>query len=286
MAAGFLNALTVDVEDYFHVQAFARVISRNDWDGYPSRVERNTLRLLEMLAGRQVRATFFVLGWVAERSPGLIKAIGKAGHRIGCHGYSHRPIYEGDEMDFRNDVRRARRIIEDITGIGVTSFRAPSYSITSETLWAFEILGEEGFEYDSSIFPVIHDNYGIPDAPRFPYIKRLKCGRQIREFPPSTLRIFGNNMPVAGGGYLRFFPYRVTAWAIGHLNKNERQPAMVYLHPWELDPDQPRISASWLSRFRHYNNLDSTEKKCLKLLDDFSWGPMEEVLGESLLVPF
>ncbi len=283
MAADFLNALTVDVEDYFHVQAFARVISRNDWERYPSRVERNTLRMLEILAGRQVRATFFVLGWVAERSPGLIKAIRKAGHRIGCHGYSHRLIYEGDEMDFRNDVRRARQIIEDLTGIGVTSFRAPSYSITAETPWAFEILGEEGFEYDSSIFPVIHDNYGIPDAPRFPYIKRLKCGRQIREFPPSTLRIFGNNMPVAGGGYLRFFPYRVTAWAIDHLNKNERQPAMVYLHPWELDPDQPRISASWLSRFRHYNNLDSTEKKCLKLLDDFSWAPMEEVLGESSL---
>lgn len=286
MAAGILNALTVDVEDYFHVQAFARVISRNDWDRYPSRVERNTLRMLEILAGQQVRATFFVLGWVAERSPGLIKAIRKAGHRIGCHGYSHRLIYEGDEMDFRNDVRRARRIIEDLTGIGVTSFRAPSYSITSKTPWAFEILGEEGFEYDSSIFPVIHDNYGIPDAPRFPYIKRLKCGRQITEFPPSTLRIFGNNMPVAGGGYLRFFPYRVTAWAIDHLNKNERQPAMVYLHPWELDPDQPRISASWLSRFRHYNNLDSTEKKCLKLLDDFSWAPMEEVLGESLLSTF
>jgi polysaccharide deacetylase family protein (PEP-CTERM system associated) len=286
VAAGILNALTVDVEDYFHVQAFARVISRNDWDRYPSRVERNTLRMLEILAGQQVRATFFVLGWVAERSPGLIKAIRKAGHRIGCHGYSHRLIYEGDEMDFRNDVRRARRIIEDLTGIGVTSFRAPSYSITSKTPWAFEILGEEGFEYDSSIFPVIHDNYGIPDAPRFPYIKRLKCGRQITEFPPSTLRIFGNNMPVAGGGYLRFFPYRVTAWAIDHLNKNERQPAMVYLHPWELDPDQPRISASWLSRFRHYSNLDSTEKKCLKLLDDFSWAPMEEVLGESLLSTF
>jgi polysaccharide deacetylase family protein (PEP-CTERM system associated) len=278
----FLNAMTVDVEDYFHVQAFAGVIDRSDWQCYPSRVERNTLRLLEMFACRQVRATFFILGWVAERFPALVQAICKAGHRIGCHGYAHRVIYEGDEMDFRNDVRRARHIIEDITGIRVTSFRAPSYSITSATLWAFEVLGEEGFEYDSSIFPVIHDNYGIPDAPRFPYIKRLKCGRQISEFPPSTLRFLGGNIPVAGGGYLRLFPYKLTAWAIHHLNKVERQPAMVYLHPWEIDPDQPRISASWLSRFRQYNNLNSTETKCLKLLDDFSWAPMEEVLSQKL----
>src|SRR5262245_12777059 len=200
--------MTVDVEDYFHVQAFASVIGRGDWEHYPSRVERNTLRLLEIFARRQVRATFFVLGWVAERFPKLVQAIREAGHRIGCHGYAHGLIYKGSEMDFRNDLRRARRTIEDITGTSVTSFRAPSYSITSETQWAFEVLGEEGFEYDSSIFPVIHDNYGIPDAPRFPYIKWLKCGRQIREFPPSTLRFLGNNVPVAGGGYLRLFPYK------------------------------------------------------------------------------
>jgi polysaccharide deacetylase family protein (PEP-CTERM system associated) len=277
----FLNAITVDVEDYFHVQAFAGVVARADWERYPSRVERNTLRLLEMFACREVRGTFFVLGWVAERFPGLVQAIRKAGHRVGCHGYAHRPIYEGNKLDFRDDVRRARHTIEDIAGIRVTSFRAPSYSITSETLWAFEILGEEGFEFDSSIFPVIHDNYGIPDAPRFPYVKRLKCGREISEFPPSTLRLFGNNIPIAGGGYLRLFPYSLTAWAIHHLNKTERQPAMVYLHPWEIDPDQPRISASCLSRFRHYNNLDSTEAKCQKLLDEFSWAPMEEVLSQS-----
>jgi polysaccharide deacetylase family protein (PEP-CTERM system associated) len=278
----FLNAMTVDVEDYFHVQAFADVVARTDWERYPSRVEQNTLRLLEMFACRQVRGTFFVLGWVAERFPGLVQAIRKAGHSVGCHGYAHRPIYEGNKLDFRDDVRRARHTIEDIAGIRVTSFRAPSYSITSETLWAFEILGEEGFEFDSSIFPVIHDNYGIPDAPRFPYVKRLKCGREINEFPPSTLRLFGNNIPIAGGGYLRLFPYSLTAWAIHHLNKTERQPAMVYLHPWEIDPDQPRISASCLSRFRHYNNLDSTEAKCQKLLDEFSWAPMEEVLSQRL----
>lgn len=277
---GFLNAMTVDVEDYFHVQAFAGVIGRSDWQRYPSRVEGNTLRLLELFASRRVRATFFVLGWVAERFPGLVQAIGKAGHHVGCHGYAHRVIYDGDKMDFRDDLRRARQIIEDITGMPVTSFRAPSYSITGETPWAFEVLAEEGFEYDSSVFPVRHDNYGIPNAPRFPYIKRLSCGRQIREFPPSTLRILGSNMPIAGGGYLRLFPYSLTAWAIHHLNNTERQPAMVYLHPWEIDPDQPRIAASWLSRFRHYNNLDSTETKCRQLLDDFSWAPMEEVLSQ------
>ena len=280
---GFVNAMTVDVEDYFHVQAFAGVIGRSDWEIYPSRVERNTLRLLEIFARRQVQATFFVLGWVAERFPGLVRAIGTAGHRVGCHGYGHRVIYEGTKVEFRNDVRRARQIIENISGMPVISFRAPSYSITSKTLWAFEILGEEGFEYDSSIFPVIHDNYGIPDAPRFPYVKQLQCGRQISEFPPSTLRLFGSNIPVAGGGYLRLFPYRLTAWAIDHLNKAEKQPAMVYLHPWEIDPDQPRIAAPWLSRFRHYNNLDSTETKCQKLLDDFLWAPMEEVLSQRLV---
>jgi polysaccharide deacetylase family protein (PEP-CTERM system associated) len=274
--------MTVDVEDYFHVQAFANVISRSDWECYPSRVEQNTLRLLEIFACRQVRATFFVLGWVAERFPRLVQAIYKAGHRVGCHGYAHRVIFEGTEVDFRNDLRRARQIIEDITGTKIISFRAPSYSITAETLWAFEILGEEGFEYDSSVFPILHDTYGISDAPRFPYCKRLKCGRQINEFPPSTLRVLGNNMPIAGGGYLRLFPYKITAWAIHHLNQSERQPAMVYLHPWEIDPDQPRISASWRSRFRHYNNLDSTETKCLKLLNDFSWAPMEEVLAMCL----
>ena len=273
-----LNALTVDVEDYFHVQAFAGVVRQTDWERYPSRVEQNTYRLLELFSSKRVRATFFVLGWVAERFPGLVQAIGKAGHRIGCHGYAHQVIYESNDVDFRNDVRRAKQIIEDITGTRIISYRAPSYSITAETLWAVEVLGEEGFEYDSSIFPVRHDNYGIPDAPRFPYIKRLKCGRQINEFPPSTLRFLGNNIPIAGGGYLRLFPYKLTAWAINYLNKTERQPAMVYLHPWEIDPDQPRISASWLSRFRHYKNLDSTETKCQKLLDAFSWGPMEEVL--------
>jgi polysaccharide deacetylase family protein (PEP-CTERM system associated) len=277
---GFLNAMTVDVEDYFHVQAFAGVIQRSDWDRYPVRVEQNTRRLLEIFEQRQIRATFFVLGWVAERCPNLVQAISKAGHRIGCHSYAHQAIYDGSPVDFRSDLRRAKRIIEDSIGVAVTSFRAPSYSITSRTLWALDILGEEGFEYDSSIFPIVHDNYGIPNAPRFPHVKVLKFGGLIKEFPPSTVRLLGSNFPVAGGGYLRLLPYQLTAWAIRHLNEIERQPAMAYLHPWELDPDQPRVPATWLSRFRHYQNLESTEAKCLKLLDDFSWAPMEEVLQQ------
>lgn len=275
-----LNALTVDVEDYYHVQAFASVIDISQWEGYPSRVEKNTMHVLDLFDAHRICATFFVLGWVAQRCPGLVRRIFAGGHKIGCHSYNHRLIYGSTAEDFRADLRRAKKTIEDITGVTVTSFRAPSYSITAPTLWALEVLGEEGFEYDSSIFPVVHDKYGIRNAPRFPHIRNLACGRQIKEFPPSTLRVLGSNIPVAGGGYLRLFPYSFTSWAIRHLNDVERQPAMVYLHPWELDPDQPRIAASWLSRFRHYQNLHSTETKCQKLLAEYAWAPMEEVFSQ------
>jgi polysaccharide deacetylase family protein (PEP-CTERM system associated) len=241
-------------------------------------VEHNTLRILELLSKYGTHATFFVLGWVAERCPGLVKEIFDGGHKIGCHGYAHRAIYSGDEKSFRGDVRRAKRVIEDAAGVRVESYRAPSYSITSSSLWALEILGEEGFEYDSSIFPVWHDNYGIPGAPRFPYRHDLSCGMTLKEFPPSTVRVCGVNVPVAGGGYLRLFPYAVTAWAIRHINNVERQPAMVYLHPWEFDVDQPRVAASWRSKFRHYQNLHTTEEKCAKLLEEFRWAPMEDFL--------
>lgn len=277
-----VNALTVDVEDYFHVHAFAGVVPRHNWDHYPSRVEMNTRRLLDMLSARAVHATFFVLGWVAQRCPALAREILSAGHQIGCHGYGHKVLYQGNRTEFRNDLRRAKRIIEDAAGIEVKSYRAPSYSITKKTLWALEILGEEGFENDSSIFPVIHDYYGVANAPRFPHFHGLGGGRQLKEFPPSTVRVWGMNLPVAGGGYLRLLPYGVTAWAIRHINEREKQPAMVYLHPWEIDPDQPRISAPWKSRFRHYQNLDSTETKISRLLEDFSWAPMEQVLGLAL----
>ena len=274
-----LNALTIDVEDYFHVEAFANVISSAHWDHYPIRVERNTFRLLELLGRRNVQATFFILGWVADRCPALVRAIVDSGHEIGSHGYGHQMLTRGNQASFRADLTRAKSAIEDQTGSRVTCFRAPSYSITSKTLWALEILGEFGFEYDSSIFPIRHDYYGIPDAPRFPHYWSLKSGARLLEFPPSTVRILGINVPIAGGGYLRLLPYKVTAWAIRRLNQKEDQPAMVYLHPWEIDPDQPRLVASWSSRFRQYQNLQTTEKKLTRLLDDFSWAPMSKVLS-------
>ena len=277
-----VNALTVDVEDYFHVEAFAGVISPDRWNGYPMRVESNTREILKMLGHRRIRATFFVLGWVADRCPGLIREILEAGHEVGCHGYNHQMIGRGDEKKFRNDIRRAKSVLEDLCGIPVISYRAPSYSVTVRTLWALDVLGEAGFEYDSSIFPVIHDQYGIPNAPRFPHSRFLRDGRRIIEFPPSTLSSCGVNVPVAGGGYFRILPYRFTSWAIRWINEKESQPVMFYFHPWEIDPDQPRIAASPLSRFRHYHNLDSAADKFVRLLNDFSWAPMSEVVATSL----
>src|SRR5262245_5514883 len=273
------NALTVDVEDYFHVTAFAHAIPRERWDSYPARVERNTKRLLEIFANEGVYATFFVFGWVAQKFPQLVREIVRAGHQLRCHGYGHQVIYNGSDADFSCDVRKAKGLLEDLCGIPVKSYRAPSYSITARSLWALEILGEQGFEYDSSIFPILHDNYGIASAPRFPHLEILRNGCRIKEFPPSTIRLFGCNFPVGGGGYLRLVPFSVTAWAIGRINQLERQPAMVYLHPWEIDPDQPRIPASWPSKFRHYQNLASTEGKITRLLREFSFAPMEEVLN-------
>jgi polysaccharide deacetylase family protein (PEP-CTERM system associated) len=277
-----VNALTVDVEDYFHVQAFADVILPHQWNRYPMRVENNTRRLLDMFGRRGIRATFFVLGWVAERCPELIREISKAGHEIGCHGYNHQMIGRGDQQVFRDDIRRAKSVIEQLIGGAVKCYRAPSYSVTLRTLWALDILRDAGFELDSSIFPVRHDNYGIPDAPRFPHYRALSDGQSIVEFPPSTLSAYGANFPISGGGYFRLLPYGVTAWAIRRINEKEAQPAMFYLHPWEIDPDQPRIAASWRSRFRHYQNLRSTEEKLARLLDDFSWAPVSDVIATTL----
>jgi polysaccharide deacetylase family protein (PEP-CTERM system associated) len=274
-----LNALTIDVEDYFHVEAFANVISPAQWEQYPLRVERNTYRLLELLGDHNIHATFFLLGWVADRCPTLVRAIVDSGHEIGSHGYGHQMLSRGNEESFRADLRRAKSTIEDQTGSRVISFRAPSYSITLKTLWALEILGECGFEYDSSIFPIRHDYYGIPSSPRFPHYRMLQTGARLLEFPPSTVRIHGINVPVAGGGYLRLLPYNVSAWAIRHVNQKENQPAMVYLHPWEIDPNQPRIAASWRSRFRQYQNLHTTENKLSRLIHEFSWAPMSKVLS-------
>ncbi|MDD5763410.1 MAG: DUF3473 domain-containing protein, partial [bacterium] len=253
------NLLTVDVEDYYMVSAFADVVQFNQWGGYPSRVQENTLHLLNILESRKTIATFFIVGYVANKYPELVREIKSRGHEIGCHSNFHRSVFEMSPEDFRSDTRDAKAVLENLTGERVLGYRAPSYSITGKSLWALDILIEEGFAYDSSIFPIHHDLYGIPEFERFPVrIHRHGVG-SIAEFPPSTFRIFGRNVPVAGGGYFRLYPMQITKWAIRRLNEIEGERALVYVHPWEIDIDQPRIQAGPLSRFRHYTNIDKTE---------------------------
>ena len=281
-----INALTIDVEDYFQVNAFARHVRQDEWDYFPLRVDRNTRRILDLLDSFTIKATFFILGWVAERCPELVKEIHRRGHEIACHGYGHELIYRIGPERFRADVRRAKGILEKISGVQVNGYRAPSYSITRRSLWALDILVEEGFTYDSSIFPVLHDTYGIPDAPRFPYLHRTMSGT-IREFPLTTwpLRIPGKEMrlPVAGGGYLRLFPVSFLIRAIRSINSTERRPAVLYFHPWEIDPDQPRIKAGFKSMFRHYLNLEKTEGKLTSIFGNVSFAPMATVIKGLLL---
>lgn len=265
-----LNALTIDVEDYYHVSAFESVARFEDWDRYESRVERNTRRILDLLEDHQTRATFFVLGWIAERQPKLIREIQERGHEVASHGYSHRRIYTQTPDQFREETRRSKQILEDIIGRPIIGYRAASYSITMQSLWALEILVEEGFRYDSSIFPIFRDRYGIPGFPRFPHRVQVN-GSDLMEYPLSTVRIGGINVPIAGGGYLRLFPYGLTRWGLRAINEREKQPAIVYLHPWEIDPDQPRIHGGLLSSFRHYVNLDGTEAKLISLLKEFKF---------------
>ncbi len=272
-AAPVWNALTIDVEDYYMVSAFADRIHFEDWPAFESRVDRNTHILLDLLAAHKVKATFFILGWVAEQSPQLVKDIRAADHEIASHGYNHRLIYDLTPAQFREDVRKTKQILEDLGGCGVRGYRATSYSVVRETLWALDILLEEGYVYDSSIFPVHHDRYGIPEAPRFYHVIERKAGR-IAEFPPSTSAVFGQNVPVAGGGYLRLFPLSVTRAAIRRINGKERQSAIVYVHPWEIDEEQPRMQGSLLSRTRHYLNLGSTMPKLKALLAEFPFKPL------------
>lgn len=267
------NYLTIDVEDYYMVSAFADRVRFDAWQSFESRVDRSTRMLLDALARRGVKATFFVLGWVAEQCPQLVKDIHAAGHELASHGYNHRLIYDQTPGEFREDVRKTKRILEDLAGCRVLGFRATSYSVIRETLWALDILLEEGYAYDSSIFPVHHDRYGIPEAPRFPHVIERTAGR-ITEFPPTTSRVFGQNVPVAGGGYLRLFPLAVTKAAIRRINTRERQSAIVYLHPWEIDEGQPRMQGSLLSRTRHYLNLSSTMPKLEGLLETFAFQPL------------
>ncbi len=275
-----LNALTIDVEDYFHVSGFADTVSPEQWDDLESRVEANTYRLLDILADAGVRGTFFVLGWVAERYPTLVRAIQAGKHEIGCHSYSHRLIYDQTPEEFRADLRRARIVIEDVTGEAVTAYRAPSFSVTRRSLWALEILAEDGFLYDSSIYPTHHDRYGIAESPLEPYRLSLAAG-EMWECPPPVWRYLGYPLPVGGGGYFRLYPYALTRFGLRSINRTGR-PFAAYLHPWEIDPEQPRLPGRRLARFRHYLNLHRTEQRLTRLLRDFAFVPLSESLASYL----
>lgn len=278
---GILNAITVDVEEHFQVSAFEGVVDRDQWAGMTSRVEANTDRLLELFERTDVVATFFILGWVAERHPGMVRRIAEAGHEIGSHGYSHRLIYQQTPDEFHSETERSKKLLEDSSGAAVHGYRAASFSIIRSNIWALDTLAACGFRYDSSLFPVIHDRYGFRGIPRHPFCLRTPSGASLSEVPPSTLSVGKMTLPVAGGGYLRFYPFPLTRWAVGRLNRKERMPANVYIHPWEVDPEQPRIPGAPLrSRFRHYVNLDSTLDKVRKLLETFRFGPLGQVLEE------
>jgi polysaccharide deacetylase family protein (PEP-CTERM system associated) len=273
------NAFSIDIEEHFHVSAFDRVIDRTDWDAQQSRVVSNTDRLLDILAEFNVNGTFFVLGWVAERHPDLIRRIASANHEIGCHGFSHKKVYEQSPKVFRGETRRARQAIEDITGRSPTGYRAASFSITKRSLWALDILLEEGFSYDSSIFPVVHDNYGYSGAAPEPGVICTPEGNHIYELPMSTISILGVRMPIGGGGYFRLYPYVVTK-ALLQAKNRQQKPFIFYCHPWEIDTDQPRVEqASRLSKFRHYNNLHKFEYRLRMLLEQFSFTTCDQLVG-------
>lgn len=272
------NAMTVDVEDYFHVSAFENVIERSSWEHRESRVKANTHCLLELFEKNNIHATFFVLGWVAERYADLVREIVHHGHEVACHGYSHRLVYQQTSQEFQAETKRAKDIIEDQIQKPVIGYRAASYSITQNSLWALDILADLGFRYDSSIFPVHHDRYGIPASPRWPYELKTLQGHSLVEFPLTTAKLAKFKLPVAGGGYFRLYPYQLSRWAFKRINDYDQQPFIFYLHPWEIDPDQPRIKASMLSRFRHYNNLRRCYSRLEQLLLDFSFATVSEVL--------
>jgi polysaccharide deacetylase family protein (PEP-CTERM system associated) len=277
-AGGILNAMTVDVEDYFQVSAFESIVPRSSWGSLESRVCRNTERLLDMFETAGIRATFFMLGWVAERYPHLVREIAARGHELASHGFHHQLVYSVTPEEFRADLRRARAAIESAAAVRVVGYRAPSYSVVRKSMWALDILIDEGYTFDSSIYPIRHDRYGIPDWDRA--IHRVhRAGGSLWELPGSTVRVLGTNLPIGGGGYFRLLPYGWTSRGIRRLNQAERQPAVFYLHPWEIDPGQPRIGAGRLSRFRHYRNLDRTEQRLEWLLNEFSFGTVSDVLA-------
>lgn len=278
------NALTFDVEEYFQVEAFTALVRPDFWPRFPSRVADSTRRLLDLLDRHGVTATFFVLGWVAERQPALLREIHGRGHEVACHSYAHRLIYTMGREAFAADVRRAKDAIEDAVGARIAGYRAPTCSVVRDSLWALDILAEAGFQYDSSIFPIHHDRYGIPDAPRFPHRRRLAGGGDLVEFPMTTARIAGINLPFCGGGYFRLLPYPLIRAGLRRVNVRDAMPGMVYLHPWEIDPGQPRLPVRGITRFRHYVNLHETERKLDRLLGEFAFAPASCVLEEAGLL--
>ena len=275
-----VNAMSVDVEDYFQVQAFANQVSRDDWDSRDSRVERNTDHVLALFDDVGIKATFFTLGWVAERFPGLIDRIVSQGHELASHGYEHVRVTEQTPDAFRADIRRTKHTLEDIGGVPVIGYRAATFSIGASNLWAFGVLAEEGYAYSSSIYPVRHDLYGMPSAPRFPFFPDGATGPE--EYPITTVRFGGRTLPCGGGGYFRLLPYSISRWAMRRVNRNDDRPCIFYFHPWEIDPEQPRMTtAGWKSRFRHYTNLEKMEGRLRKLGRDFAWDRMDRVFRQS-----
>ena len=268
----------MDVEDYYHVEAFADRIAPADWVQYPRRVADNTRRVLDLFAALGAKATFFVLGYVAEHDPRIVREIADAGHEVGCHSYMHRRIPTLTPEQFRDDTRRALRVIQDAGGQQVRGYRAPTFSVVRQSLWAVRILAEEGFLYDSSVYPVLHDNYGMPEAPRHVFRWQFDGG-SLFEIPPLTVSLFGRNLPVGGGGYLRNLPMWYTRWATRRIRHSEQRPVLVYLHPWELDPAQPRLPAGLKSRLRHYRNLDVMEERLREIIREGRFRPLSEVLG-------
>ena len=273
-----VNAFTVDVEDYFHVAALSSAISRDSWATRESRVEANTERLLGLLGDHGVRGTFFVLGWVAERSPALVRRIAAAGHEIACHGFSHRLIYQQARQEFREETARSKACLEDLVGEPVIGYRAASFSVTRESLWALDVLIDLGFRYDSSVFPIRHDLYGLPGARPEPNRLAAPSGRTLVEFPMSAASFLGMPLPVSGGGYFRIFPYWLTRAGLKQINEQRRRPFAFYVHPWELDPAQPRVRVGLFSRFRHYTNLARCEGRLRRVLGEFTFATMRESL--------
>ena len=273
------NAMSIDVEDYFQVAAFAPHIERSKWESLECRVERNVDLILELLDRHDTQATFFTLGWIAERHPGIVRRIVTGGHELASHGYGHERVSDLDPDSFRSDLLRAKGILEDVGGTAVHGYRAPSFSIGRANLWAHDVRAETGHRYSSSVYPIAHDHYGMPEAPRFAW--RSPSG--VVEIPPSSLQVLGRNLPASGGGYFRLLPYPVSRWSLRRINRVEREACIFYFHPWEVDPAQPRIrNAGIKSKFRHYLNLDRMAKRLDRLLSDFRWQRVDEVFADRI----